>query len=532
MIDLNNIEQAILLARKGKTKEAETLYLEMLEKEPDNDIILSAAGLLYISIGNFGKACEYLERAVSIKKSFGNVSALGLSYFEKGDYEKAAEILEESLKLGENEDIYNKLIYCFFQIGKSQKAADYSSIMHQKYPDSPNSTANMVKALTHSGKLIEAETLCVNYLKEHLDSGELWMHLGFLKELIYSDDNQARQCFEEAYKNGQPDALYNIAVSYQKQGNFAEAEKYYNKMLERYPNNPETLTSLGMCMMKQKKFKEGSSLFFNREKTSIDKLSENPWTPDKEFEKEIVILSDQGLGDHIMFARYLPFIKEKTEKLYVAAREPLIKLFKKNYPEYEFITFDKINPKMQSIRITDLAFALNLDFDHIPASNGYLNSEKADIKSNKLKVGLCWEAGSAGIRTMINRTININLLQPFLNLENVQIYSFQVHDSMNGNERFPQMINLAKDFKDFYDTACAIKAMDLIISVDTSVAHLSGALGQKTFLMLPYASDWRWFTDKKTTPWYDSVELFVQNDSISWEKPIEDILCRLKEFSS
>ena len=70
-----------------------------------------------------------------------------------------------------------------------------------------------------------------------------------------------------------------------------------------------------------------------------------------------------------------------------------------------------------------------------------------------------------------------------------------------------------------------------MITVDTSVAHLAGALGVKTFLMLPYASDWRWFNNTKTTEWYNSVEIFKQNDPISWEKPIGDILCRLKEYS-
>ena len=120
------------------------------------------------------------------------------------------------------------------------------------------------------------------------------------------------------------------------------------------------------------------------------------------------------------------------------------------------------------------------------------------------------------------------LLEPILNLENTQIYSFQVTDSLKGNEKYPQMINLAKDFKTFEDTSKALLAMDIVVTVDTSVAHLSGALGVKTFLMLPYTSVWRWFTDTKTTPWYDSVEIFKQNDPISWENVINKILERLK----
>ena len=183
------------------------------------------------------------------------------------------------------------------------------------------------------------------------------------------------------------------------------------------------------------------------------------------------------------------------------------------------------------MRITDLAYILGLDFDNIPYSEGYLNTSTADITSDKLKIGLCWEAGSAGIRGMINRTINIRLFENIINHEKAQIYSFQVVDSMNGIEKFPQIINLAKDFNDFSDTAAALKAMDAIITVDTAVAHLAGALGVKTFLLLPYSSDWRWFNDTKTTPWYKSVEIFKQSDPISWEKELKEIECKLNEFS-
>ena len=90
------------------------------------------------------------------------------------------------------------------------------------------------------------------------------------------------------------------------------------------------------------------------------------------------------------------------------------------------------------------------------------------------------------------------------------------------------MINLGKDFKSFADTAKALMAMDVLVTVDTSVAHLAGALGIKTYLLLPYASDWRWFRDTKTTPWYDSVEIFKQIDHISWKEPIDKIVEKLK----
>lgn len=488
MIDIELLQKAISYAKNGKFNEAESIYSDLLKTNPDNFILLSAYGLLK---------------------------------FSQRNYKKASELFEEALNYAESPDVYNQLISSLFEIRNYPKAVEYAEKMYTLYPDDARAIAHKIKSLTQTGKLLDAEKLCVETLRKNPENSLLWFHLGFLKELIYCDDIQARECFKAASELGNQEADYNIAVSCQKLGEFEEAEKYYEKMLQKYPNDIDTITSLGMCYLTQRKFKEGYDLFFKRDTKLLEKTN-NPWKPGDSIEEDIVIICEQGFGDHIQFIRYLPFLKAK--RIQVAAPKSLVKLFEKNYPSIEFIDYDSINPQTQAFRITDLAYVLNLDFDNIPFSEGYLNVEPLEIKSSKPKVGLCWEAGSAGIRTMINRTVNIKLLEPILNLENIQVYSFQYSDSLGGNEKYPQIINLAKDFNDFYDTARALKAMDFVITVDTSVAHLAGALGVKTFLLLPYASDWRWFNDTKTTPWYKSVEIFKQTDHISWEEPIKNII--------
>lgn len=526
MIDLDLVKKAIALTKSGKTDEAQNIYERLLKDNPENPDLLSIFGLFYVNIGNFEKASEILLKACNIKETLGTLSALGFAEFERKDYEKAAEYLEKSLLFGENADIYNKLIMSLFEIKYYKKAVEFANKMYELYPDDYRAISNKIKALTQSGKLIEAHELCVNAIKKNPDMSVLWFQLGFLKELIFSDDNKARECYKIASDLGNPDADYNIAVSCVKLGEFQDAEKYYKKMLDKYPADIDTLTSLGMCYLTQKKFKEGYDLFFRRDKSKLAEKTNNPWKLEDKIADEVVVICDQGFGDHIQFIRYLPFIQAK--KIQVAAPKTLKEIFSRSYPSVEFIDYDEINPNTQSLRVTDLAYILNIDFNHIPFSEGYLKSSTADIKNKKLKVGLCWEAGSAGIRTMINRTIHIKCFEPLLNLANIQIYSFQVNDTLDGCTKYPQMINLGKDFKNFSDTAASLKAMDVLVSVDTSVAHLAGALGVKTYLLLPYASDWRWFTDTETTPWYKSIEIFKQTDHISWEEPINKILEKLK----
>lgn len=528
----SKIKKAISFMQNGSLNEAEELLLSLYQKDPQNHTLLSYIGLFYVKKSDYNNAVIFLKQACDIKKTLGTLSALGFAKYELKEYKEAAEILEKSLKLGENIEIYDKLILSLFNINDCKKAIEYANIMHEKYPENTIAIANLVKSYIHSGKLLEAEKLCVETLKNNHNSPALWFNLGYLKELIYADDASACKCYKVALDLGNKGAYYNIAVSYHKQGNFIKAEEYYQKMLDYFPNDTNTLSSYGMCKLAQKKFHEGYSLFFNRDKTFLDSKINNPWEIGDEWDDEVVVICDQGFGDHIQFIRYLPFLKEKVKKLQVASHKSLIKLFSNNYQDIKFIPYSEIDPKMQSIKITDLAFALNIDFDNIPFSAGYLDSEKLEIKNEKLKVGLCWEAGNAGIRSMINRTINIKLFEGILNLNNIQVYSFQVRDTLKGNKKYAdKMVNLTTDFQNFYDTAKAMKAMDLIISVDTSVAHLAGALGIKTFLLLPYITDWRWFEDTKTTPWYDSIQIFKQNDTISWEKPFEDIICKLKEFS-
>ena len=494
MIDINRLQEAITLAKSGEYDEAERIYLELLKNNSENFVLLSAYGIL-----NF------------IKRNF----------------EEAADLFEKALNYAQTADVYNQLVACLFEIKNYPKAVEFANKMYELYPDDRRAIAHKIKALTQSGKLLEAEELCVESLKQNPDASVLWFHLGFLKELIYCDDRHAKECYKAAAELGNPDAYYNIAVSAQKLGEFEEAEAYYTKMLEIYPDDDDATTSLGMCYLTQKRFKQGYDLFFKRDRAKLLKRTNNPLMPNEEIPDELIVMCDQGFGDHIQFIRYIPFLK--ASRLKVAAPKALTRLFKQTYPDIEFIDYEEINPDTKFVRVTDLAYILGMDFDHIPFAEGYLKSGAASIENSKLKVGLCWEAGNAGIRTMINRTIHVKCFEEFFKLEDVQVYSFQVRDTFKGNEKYPQMINLAKDFKDFADTAKALKAMDVVVTVDTSVAHLAGALGVKTYLLIPYAADWRWFGDTETTPWYKSVRIFKQTDSISWEEPLKNIMALLKK---
>ena len=173
-----------------------------------------------------------------------------------------------------------------------------------------------------------------------------------------------------------------------------------------------------------------------------------------------------------------------------------------------------------------------------PLSEGYLCADEKKVleykekyfNTDKLKVGLCWEAGSAGIREQLNRTLHISVFDELLKMDNVQFYSLQYKPVLDDYKKYPNIIDIGKDLIDFDDTAAAIKNLDVVITVDTSVAHLGGAMGAKTFMLIPYCPDWRWFDDDKTTLWYDSMRLFKQEDHVFWDKEINDIKQALEKM--
>ena len=319
MIDSESVNKAIIVTKNGKFKEAEKLYLELYNDNPEDHMLLSAMGLFYVNMANFEKASEFLEKACSIKETLGTVSALGFAEYERGNYKNSAGILIHSLPLGENPEIYNKLILSLFHIEDYVRAIKFSEKMYEKYPQEVNSISNMIKALIQQGKMLEAEKMCVEYLRENPDIPSLWFDLGFLKELIYSDDNKACECFKVALNLGAKEAYYNIAASYNKLGKYEKAEEYYNKMLESFPEDNTTEIALGLCKLAQKKFREGYDLVFKRKVESKISRFNNRWKLGDEIEKELVVYCDQGFGDHIQFVRYLPFLREKVEKLYVVA---------------------------------------------------------------------------------------------------------------------------------------------------------------------------------------------------------------------
>ncbi|MCQ2788904.1 MAG: hypothetical protein MJ229_00860 [bacterium] len=344
----------------------------------------------------------------------------------------------------------------------------------------------------------------------------------------------------------------NLSICYEAFGDTQKALEYAQKA---YKINNETISFTYInSLLKQKKFKEGYDLYFKFYIQNYPNRISQIWLNQKqEMDKTVKVLVDKGYGDAFMFCRYIPFLAKYFKKIKIEAKDYTYEIFKNNYSDikncqveitksernkYGFYTTEEDTDF--SIPILFLPYCLNMDFKKIPDAKGYLkaNEEKVNyfknkyFNTNKLKVGICWN-GRKNLEknsTAKFRNCDLEELEKLFDNDKIQFYSFQ-KDYKQRTEKYPQIIDFTEEFENFDDTLAALKNLDLLISVDTSVANLAGASGVKTFLMLPKLHDWRWFEDKKTTPWYQSVKIFKQTKFNDWTDVIENINKELKKIN-
>jgi len=268
----------------------------------------------------------------------------------------------------------------------------------------------------------------------------------------------------------------------------------------------------------------------------------NQWNGEKHEDSSLCIFVPGGLGDMLMFARYLDYAKEAFKKLYIILPKTLHRLFKNNYPYLEIID--------SSVIFTDYDYAVtpmhllqffNLDFNEfVPYTSGYLKAEEAVTEKfkqkffshNKLKIGINWHGNREGTRTFFNRSMPIECLEPVFEYfkDNAVFYSVQKDDSHTECAKYPFIVDLYDEIGDFNDTASIFENLDFLISIDSSPVHMAGAIGLPTYMLLPYANEWRWFIDDEKSIWYDFVEIVRQDKEGDWASAIQKLLIKFKNF--
>ena len=549
------INAALNYRNNGDLENAEKIYLDILRKYPQNTVILPFLGAVYYEMHKFELAVKYLRQAFENKPNNAVIKMLAISYYYLGNVIEGEYFLKLCTKFDKTPEIYNKLINSLISNNYGYgEAYGYSRELYKKYPFDVENIVNLSEICFNIGKFNDSTALCRKALSICPNYPKAWIQKGILEEVLNYNDDEARKCFRKALKLGDKEnAYHNLCINYSHSD--YKKSNYYGKALIKLKGKDVhngVIFTIGSNYLAMRKMKQGYKYYIHRWDGASEneypyvKIIKDAWQGEIHKNGTLFILCDLGFGDKIMFIRYLPFAAKKFKRVIVMCDEVVLELFKRSFrhiKNVEFIPFSDNYPVHdRHIPATHLPDALNMDFYHIPASCGYLIPDMTKVEEykkkyfnvNKLKAGLCWEAGSCELRRLHNRSIMFSDLKKLLSLQDkIRFYSFQLRAVSVSRKtvRSSGIVDLSECIKDFDDTAALLKNIDVLITVDTSVAHLAGALGIKTFLFLPQFSEWRWFDNTDKTEWYDSVKIFKQSQKKSCTVEINEIYDNLLKMS-
>jgi hypothetical protein len=274
---------------------------------------------------------------------------------------------------------------------------------------------------------------------------------------------------------------------------------------------------------------------------------QSPRWDGKPYPKAVILIHDeQGLGDTLQFVRYMPLVKERCAKTILETRKELVSLLA-GVPGIDEIVIRPDRASMQApcdfhMPLMSLPGLFQTTPETIPGGVPYLqaDSEKSEawsssLPSDGLRVGLVW-AGRPQHTNDKNRSCRLADLMPLLTLEDTIFVSLQKGPASEQLKELPKevsVLDINQQLQDFSDTAAVVTNLDVVVTVDTAMAHLAGAMGKQAFLLVPFIPDWRWGARRLDSPWYPSMRLFRQSKPNEWpavvsrvHKALFDLCCQ------
>ena len=479
---------------------------------------------------------DYTERSQAL-----NINT-ALQLHQSGKLEDAKNIYLEILKSdGNNPDALHFLGLYYHQTGNNASALPLIRRSIELNPENPSFHLNFGPLLFSEGKFDEAETCYKKAISLKPENPSAWNNLGNIYE-EKEDFDKALEFYARAVSLDPAfaEAYNNMGASHQKLNDTEKAISAYRKAISLAPSFTQAHWNLANALLLNGDFIEGWQEFeWRLKKPEFKYLTNGKPLPSGNFSNAaVLIISEQGIGDTIHFIRFMPLIKKLFGKTIFRCPAPLLKLAE-NFPGIDLLLstetpIHEINCDFQ-LPLLSIPFFLKLSAESFcPLEFPYLHPPQSSrdkwnslIDENTFNIGLVW-AGSPTHRNDRNRSMKLDELSQLLNIPGLTYYSLQLGPASSQAAAYPQIKDHTGGIKDFADSSGLLSHLDLLISVDTATAHLAGAMGLKTWLLLPYAPDWRWAGSGTESLWYPSIKLFRRQSPKNWQAPLENILNELK----
>lgn len=478
------LKKAVASHTAGNLKEAEQMYRQVLDQVPDHPDATHFMGVLAYNAGKNDLAVAYLKKAIKMMPSnagcfnnMGNVFQQQEKHLESVKWYEMAVRINPAHKMA-----HNNIAMAYLNLGNLDKA------------------------------LISVETalaLDPEYVDAHNNHGEILRAMG--------DNDKALVAIEKAISlsSDMVNAHWNRALIWLSKGNFQDGWPAYEWRWRR----PTT---------SNRAFAHGAA-----------------WQGQDIKGKVLLVYEEQGLGDTLQFIRYLPLLQDLGARVVFETGPALIRLVAENrLYDRLLVGLSKMDTRPVDrfdfhVPLLSLPYILKTKIDTIPDKTPYLTADpslcriwkKRMAGDDSFKVGLVW-AGRPDHKNDNNRSIHLSMFETLGRVKGVCFYSLQKEkhekwtdmDSLTFVEK-----DLGPEISDFADTAAIMENLDLLISVDTSVVHLAGALGKPVWTLLPFAPDFRWLLDRNDCPWYPSMRLFRQTSPKEWAPVLEQVAYALAQ---
>jgi tetratricopeptide (TPR) repeat protein len=507
----NNIkklfQEGVHLAHQQAYDAAVNCFETILKYEPDRIDAIINSGLMHYYAGRLDFAEKYIK--LSLTKTPNTADSyyyLGLIYKKSNNIPDALASYQLALNCNPN---YDLAWYNFGEILLNQ----------QHYPLAVKCFKNVI-------------SISPEFESAYLNLGESYSRMDHFHEAI--------RIFKQLLKinPNHTNALYNMGVACNGLRQYKNALTAYDKALSIDPEHVKSHYNKSFILLSDGDYANGFAEYEWRLKkhNTYKTTSEQPiWNGHPMPSKTLLVYAEQGFGDCLQFIRFLPLVQKRVNKIILECQSELIRLFSDLKAVDQIVTRGNHLPVHDyQASLLSLGYLLNITLDNLPATIPYLKGDyplptaMPDYfdQNQKIKIGFVWGGtGSTLKKTDMGRSLPLKACQQLLSMHHIQWFSFQKGARSIELKYQPgdKLIDLGQYFNDFADTARAACEMDLIITVDTAMAHLAGALGLRVWTLLAYDADWRWPKNLDNSPWYPGMRLFWQESPGDWESLLEQV---------
>jgi tetratricopeptide (TPR) repeat protein len=569
---------AVIAAQTGPPQRSVELFRRAIKLDAKIPAVHRNLGMALFEMKRFTEALASYDRAITLKPDYAecyNSRGLALRELKQAAealvaYDKAIAVRSDFAEAHLNRGI---TLQDLQQPIEALAAYDKSIALKPYLPEAHYGRGCVLEQLRRPAEALAAYEKAIAlkpvFAEAHTSRGNILQEMRRLEEALASHDQAIalRPDFAEAHNNRSIALTYmmrleealascdkaialtpNYAEAYNNRGNilqdlkrFEEALVAYEKAVALKPDYGVAYNNRAYLLLLMGRLDEGWREHEWRKKKRDGPIAANTydqplWLGEENIEgKTIFAWWEQGFGDTIQFCRYAKLLEARGTKVVMSVQSPLLALVKSISPTIEVIDHDAAEFDYHC-PLMSLPLGFHTSLDSIPSEPRYLTAD-AELRvawegrlpsKTKPRIGVVW-SGSAS-HGIYNRSIP---LETFMALLHPGAEWICLQKEINDNDlvmlgQDGRVIFFGDDLRDFSDTAAVIDLLDLVITIDTSTAHLAGALGKPVWILLPYSADWRWLLDRNDSPWYPSVRLFRQREIGNWNHIVEDVKTELQ----